>query len=157
MKKVILILAMAMILLPLSGCCERTGPDGVKTTTAANCFEPVQDVFCNPPPLVVSVVTGAVSIIQFAVSFYAKDPTSKAFLAAVDAQAAAETLLRTGCIGATQLNNLIAWIQSSDAKQAEQLVAATEMPMAKKFKGQMVTVSPLNPVPLIDWRDSKSK
>ena len=123
--------------------------------TGATCMKSVEESICNPPPLVVEVVKGAVSIIKFAVSFYATNPTSQAFLAAVDAQAAANTLLNTGCIGVIQLNKLIAWIGSADAEQAEQMKAMVEAPLGKEVKAP-AKASVLNPQPLIDWRDAKA-
>jgi predicted xylose isomerase-like sugar epimerase len=103
----------------------------------------LQNTMCSPPADVMAVAKAAAPVIQMAIIMLV--PGTAAYLAAVDAAAAVDYIQDGICLSITQLNALIAFLQSSDAK-----VANAKMMM----KAGPARAKALNIQPLIDWKDA---
>jgi hypothetical protein len=112
--------------------------------TGATCLNTVQDKVCNPPQAVIDVANAAAPLVEMAISMAL--PDSAVYVNAVSVQAAITAIQGGACITSTQLNNLIAWLQSDQAK-ALQVKAMVKV-------GPMKAVA-INVQPLVDWRDGK--
>ena len=71
-----------------------------------------------------------------------------AFINAVTVQGAITAIQGGVCVSVTQLNNLIAWLQSEESKT----IQAKAMVKAGPVKATVINVQPL-----IDWRDTLGK
>ena len=109
----------------------------------ATCMQNVQSNVCNPPQSVIDIANAAAPLIAIAITMAL--PGSAAYVTAVTVQGAITAIQGGACVSITQLNALIAWLQSNDAKtlQAKAMVKA----------GPMKAVAPINVQPLIDWRN----
>ena len=111
--------------------------------TGATCMQNVQTQACNPPAAVVSALPAAVSLIKIALSVFV--PGTAAYLAAVDASAVATSIESGVCVSVTQLNNLIAFLQSKDV----QTLQTKAMLKAGPMKAQVINVQPF-----VDWANA---
>ena len=109
--------------------------------SGATCLQNVQTTICNPPANVIAVAKAAAPVIEMAIIMLV--PGTAAWLAAVDASVAVDSIQNGICIGVSQLNNLIAFLQSSTAQTAQAKL------MVKK--GPMRAVA-LHIGPLIQWK-----
>jgi hypothetical protein len=148
MKKLAVMMAVLAIMTMVSvvGCCTLMGPDGVETKSFSNCLQTVQTIACNPPASVLSMLTGVIEITKLGIATFA--PGSAEFVAAVQANAAANALLAGVCISIAQLNDLTKFVESAAAKSLSVKMMAKAGPMKAKA---------LDAQPLIDWRDSFKK
>ena len=110
--------------------------------TGATCTGQVQEMACNPPASVITVAQAAAPLVAVAINMAI--PGSAAYVNAVTVQGAVDALLGGACVSLTQLNALIAWMQSDTAKtlQAKAMVKA----------GPAKATAAINPQVLIDWR-----
>ena len=115
--------------------------------TGATCLQNVQENVCNPPPAVIEVVNAAAPLV--AVVINTALPGSAAYVNAITVQGAITAIQGGVCVSLTQLNALIAWLQSDEARTL-QLKA-----MAKAGPARALAV--LSAQPLIDWRDARIK
>ena len=111
--------------------------------TGATCMQTVQNDICNPPASVIAVAQAAAPLIATAINLAI--PGSSAYVTAVTVQAVTTAILGGACVSVTQLNALIAWLQSSDAK-ALQVKAQVKA-------GPMKATAFIDVSPLIAWRD----
>jgi len=111
--------------------------------SGATCMNSVQKVACNPPAAVITALPVAIQLITIALSTFV--PGSAAYLAAVDASAAARSIEAGICISATQLSALIAFLQSNDVKSLQ----AKSNLKAGPAKAQVVNISAFQ-----DWANS---
>lgn len=138
MRKVVLALILSAAML-VAGCC--TGADGSKSFM--NCMRSAQTILCNPPADVVQAVNYVAPVIAMILNTAV--PGTAAYINAVTAQQVVTALQAGACVTLTQLNQLIAYMQSD--------VFKTEV--AKLAKGPaMPTPVPVDP--LIKWRNTKS-
>jgi hypothetical protein len=140
------VLAGLVVLAMVSGCCTLTDINGVETKSFLNCLKAAQDKICNPPAVVIDMAKLAAPIIKTAISLLV--PGSAEYLAAIDSAAAIDSILNTGCVGITNLNKLVAFLQTDAFKNAQAVSAVAKMKMA----GAMT--SPISVQPFIDWRNS---
>jgi len=110
--------------------------------TGATCLQNVQDRVCNPPQAVIDVANAAAPLVAMAIQIAL--PGSAAYVNAVSVQAAITAIQGGACVSVTQLNNLIAWLQSEQA----QTLAAKAMVKAGPARAMAINVQPL-----ISWRD----
>lgn len=125
MKK---LLAVMMILALIGGC---------------SFLQTAQDTICNPPQSVIAVANAAAPLVAIAINMTL--PGSASYVNAVTVQGAITAIQGGACVSLTQLNNLIAWLQSNEAQQLQ----AKAMLKAGPMKALAISVQPL-----IDWRDS---
>jgi hypothetical protein len=141
MKKfVVLIVVLAMA---LAGCCTRTDTAGVTTKNFPNCMLAAQAMVCNPDANVMAVINAVAPILANLVN--TAIPGSALFINASNAQNVVKSIQGVGCTSVTALNQLIAFIQSSDFAQAQMQLAA---------KGKRMATSPIDVGPLINWRNT---
>jgi hypothetical protein len=142
-----LIAVVVLCLALIGGCCAKTAQDGTKTESFLNCLEAAEKIACNPPQSVIIVAEAAIPIIEIAIG--ALVPGSAEWMTAVTAGATAHTIVtsvQTGvCVGLGQLNNLIAFLESPQAK-------ATQVKMLKRAK---MAPAPLDIAPLKVWLASR--
>lgn len=115
------------------------------TTIGCSFLQTVQDMLCNPSQSVIDVATAASPLVAIAINIAV--PGSAAYVNAVSVQAAITAIQGGACVSLTQLNVLIAWLQSDEAKTLQQQVMVKEGP-------SRATVL-IDVTPLISWRDSK--
>jgi hypothetical protein len=129
MKKVLVLCLVIAVALGVSG---------------ATCMQQIQDRVCNPPASVIAVANAASPLVAIAINIAL--PGSAAYVTAVSVQGAITAIQGGVCVSVTQLNALIAWLQSDEiqALQTKQMLKAGPM--------QAVVISVQ---PLIDWRDGK--
>jgi hypothetical protein len=96
----------------------------------------VQTTACNPPANVIAVANAVIAFLLPELNILV--PGSAAFNAYITAQNIAAGV----CVGVTELNALIAWIQSEDAKT---MVAQANL------KAGPMRAKAINVQPLIDW------
>jgi len=108
--------------------------------TGATCMQNIQTQACNPPAAVISMLPVAITIITMALSAFV--PGTAAYLAAVNASAVANSIEVGVCVSVTQLNALIAFLQSSDVKSLQTKAMVKAGPMKARA---------LNIQPLQDW------
>ena len=113
------------------------------STTGATCLQNVQDKVCNPPADVIAVANAAAPLVAIAINIAV--PGSTVYVNAVSVMAAVTAIQGGVCVSVTQLNALISWLQSDEAKTLQ------EKAMVKA--GPAKTAA-LDPAPLIAWRDS---
>ena len=111
----------------------------------ATCMRNVQEVICNPPQAVIDVANAAAPLVAIAITMAL--PGSAAYVNAVAVQGAITAIQGGACVSITQLNNLIAWLQSDEA-QGLQVKAMLKAGPAK-------ATAPISVQPLIDWRSSR--
>jgi amino acid transporter len=111
--------------------------------TGATCLQNVQDKVCNPPADVIAVVNAAAPLVAIAINIAV--PGSAVYVNAVSVMATVTAIQGGACVSMTQLNALIVWLQSDEAKslQAKAMV-----------KAEPTKAVALDPAPLIAWRDS---
>ena len=143
-KALALLCALAFASAAFAGCCSWTATDGTVTKSFSNCFKVAQDKACNPPAAVMAIVNMAAPLLVTFLNLAV--PGTTAYINAANALVAVKTIQNTGCILLTDLNNLIAYLQSADFAQAQNMVAAAEM--KKGLKAQ----PPIDAQPLVDWR-----
>jgi hypothetical protein len=114
--------------------------------TGATCMQQIQTQACNPPAAVISMLPVAITIITMALSTFV--PGTAAYLAAVNASAVANSIEVGVCVGVTQLDALIAFLQSSDVKSIQTKAMVKAGPMRAQA---------LNVQPLIDWQKTVNK
>jgi hypothetical protein len=107
-------------------------------------LQTAQDTICNPPQSVITVANAAAPLVAIAINM--AGPGSAAYVNAVTVQGAITAIQGGACVSLTQLNALIAWLQSDEA-QTLQTKAMIKV-------GPMKAVA-INVQPLIDWRDSR--
>ncbi len=96
-----------------------------------------QEKLCNPPEAVMTVIKGAAEVVKSILAIAV--PGSQLYVSAVEAGQVVDAIQGGACVTVTQLNNLIAFLQSDAAQKA--------------MAGQKVFV---NVQPLQDWA-SKGK
>ena len=103
-----------------------------------------QKIACSPPASVITVAEAAAPLVAVAVNMLV--PGSAAYVNAVTVSGAVTAILGGACVSLTQLNAVIAWLQSDESKtlQAKAMVKA----------GPARAVA-LNPQPLLDWRKDR--
>ena len=108
----------------------------------ATCMQNVQETACNPPASVIAVAQAAAPLVAVAINMAI--PGSVAYVTAVTVQGAVTAILGGACVSLTQLNALIAWLQSDTAKalQAKAMVKAGPAKASPVISSQA----------LIDWR-----
>lgn len=113
----------------------------VVTMTVSGCsfLQTTQDTFCNPPADVIAVANAAAPLVAVAISIAV--PGSAVYVNAVSVMAAITAIQGGACVSLTQLNTLIAWIQSDEAKSIQ-------------TKALIKVIAPISAQPLLDWRDS---
>jgi hypothetical protein len=111
--------------------------------SGATCMQNVQTQACNPPAAVTAVITGIVELAKFAVSTFV--PGTQEYMDAVSAEATATAIEAGVCISTTQLNNLIAWVNSMSSKAAQNKMMVKAGPMRAKV---------VNVAPLQAWADT---
>ena len=111
-------------------------------TMGATCMQNTQQTICNAPPAVVAQIQAVISLAELGLATFV--PGTALYVAAVSAYATASAIQSGLCIGLTQLNALIAFIQNPQVAplQAKAMVKA----------GPMKAVA-INPQAFIDWRD----
>ena len=109
----------------------------------ATCMQNVQTAACSPPAAVISILPSVIQIAAVALATFI--PGTAQYLAAVNASAVANSIEVGICVSATQLNDLITFLQSNNVKalQTKMMVKA----------GPMKAVA-FNIQPLIDWQNS---
>jgi len=127
-----------------AGCCSWTATDGTVTKSVSNCFKAAQDKACNPPAAVMTVINMAAPLLATFLNLAV--PGSAVYINAANALELVKTVQNTGCIMLTDLNKLIAYLQSADFAQVQSTVAMAEM--KKGYKAQ----APIDAQPLVDWR-----
>ena len=108
--------------------------------TGASCLTNIQQILCNPPANVVAVANAAAPVIAMIINLAV--PGSAAWVNANNAAAIVSAIQSRVCIGITQLNTLIAFLESSMFKQAQ----------TKAMVGKKLVPVPLNIQPLRDWK-----
>ena len=108
--------------------------------TGASCLNNTQQILCNPPANVVAVANAAAPVIAMIINLSV--PGSAAWVNANNAAGIVSTIQSRVCIGITQLNTLIAFLESSIFKQAQ----------TKAMVGKKLVPVPLNIQPLRDWK-----
>jgi hypothetical protein len=108
--------------------------------TGATCLQQVATQACNPPPAVIAVVQAAAPLVAIAITTFI--PGSAQYVNAVAVQGVVTAILGGACVSLTQLNNLIAWLQSDDAK----VIQVKAMVKAGPMKAQAINIQPL-----VDW------
>ena len=103
----------------------------------ATCMQNIQTQACTPPAAVISALPVAITLISIALSTFF--PGSAAYLAAVNASAVANSIEVGVCVSVTQLNALIAFLQSNDVKA----VQAKAMMKAGPAKATVLNIAPL--------------
>jgi hypothetical protein len=93
-------------------------------------LQKAETVLCTPPAQVVAVVQAAAPVVAMILNMAV--PGSAVWVNAANAAATIRSIREGGCVGITQLNALIALLQSDTAKTVQ----------AK---------APLNIQPLLDW------
>ena len=117
------------------------------TVSGVTCMLNLQKNICNPPPAVLAVANATAPLISIAISMAL--PGSAVYVNAVSVMAAVTAIQGGVCLSLTQLNNLIAWLQSDEAKSLQ----TKAMYKAGPMKAQAV----IDPAPLIAWRDKTTK
>ena len=100
----------------------------------------VQKISCNPPDSVIAVANAVIAMLLPELNILV--PGSGAF----DAYITAQNIAAGICISATQLENLITWLQSKESQVAQTRTMVKAGPMKAKA---------INIQPLLDWRDGK--
>lgn len=143
-KAVAILCALMLASAAFAGCCSYTATDGTVSKSVANCFKTAQDKACSPPAAVMTVINAAAPLIASILNLAV--PGSSVFISAANAQQWVTTLQNTGCLALTDLNKLIAYLQSADFTQGQALVATAQM------KKGLRAEAPVEVQPLIDWR-----
>ena len=128
MKKILVLLVIVALAFGASG---------------ATCMNSVATTACNPPTAVISALPAAISLIKIALSVFV--PGTATYMAAVDASAVATSIESGVCVSVTQLNNLIAFLQSKDV----QTLQTKAMLKAGPMKAQVINVQPF-----VDWANA---
>jgi curli biogenesis system outer membrane secretion channel CsgG len=145
LKKVLVsMLALVFASAAFAGCCTWTATDGTETKSFSNCFKTAQDKACNPPVAVMTVINAAAPLIASILNLAV--PGSSVFISASNALQWVTTLQKTGCLALTDLNKLIAYLQSADFTQGQALVATSQM------KKGLHAAAPIEVQPLVDWK-----
>ena len=110
--------------------------------TGATCMQSVQNVACNPPANVIAVAQAAAPLVAIAINMAI--PGSDAYVTAVTISGAVTAILGGACVSLTQINALIAWLQSDQVKML-QVKAMVKVGPAK-------AVTAISPDALIKWR-----
>jgi hypothetical protein len=113
--------------------------------TGCSFLQTVQDTLCNPPQSVIDVATAASPLVAIAINIAV--PGSAVYVNAVSVQAAITAIQGGACVSLTQLNALIAWLQSDEAKSLQVQAQVKAGPAKAK--------APINIQPLLNWRDGK--
>jgi hypothetical protein len=106
-------------------------------------LQTAQDILCNPPQSVIAVANAAAPLVAIAINMAI--PGSAVYVNAVTVQGAITAIQGGACVSLTQLNALITWLQSDEAKQVQAQVMLKAGPMRAVA---------LDAAPLIAWRDS---
>jgi hypothetical protein len=132
-----LILALAgLALFSLGGCCPRTNETtGVTTKSFLNCLQTGQEMVCDPPAEVMTVVEIAAPLVTTLVNALA--PGTAAFINAQTALNEIQSIQQFGCLAVTALNNLVAYLNTTFGPTA-----------SLKMAGAPV----INVKPLVDWK-----
>lgn len=109
--------------------------------TGATCMKNVQTQVCAPPANVIAVAKTVAPIIQMILM--TAIPASAPYLAAVDAAGIVDYIQNGLCISTTQLNSLIAFLQSEVFKTAQVKMMAKRGPA----KAELINIQPL-----LDWK-----
>jgi hypothetical protein len=96
----------------------------------------IQTTACNPPANVIAVANVVISLLLPELNILV--PGSEAYNSYITAQNIAAGV----CVGVTELNALIAWLQSRDA----QIAQTKAMVKAGPMKAQAINIQPL-----VDW------
>jgi len=110
-------------------------------------LQTAQDIACNPPQAVIDVANAAAPLVAVAVNIAL--PGSAAYVIAVTVQGAITAIQAGACVTLTQINAVIAWLQSDEAK------ALQTQAMAKA--GPAKAQAPISSQALIDWRNKTFK
>jgi hypothetical protein len=115
-------------------------------TMGATCMQNTQTTVCNAPADVVAQIQAVMTLTETALATFV--PGTAPYVAAVGAYATASAIQSGLCIGLTQLNALIAFLQDPKVAplQAKAMIKA----------GPMRAVA-INPQAFIDWRDKAAK
>ena len=132
MRKVIVLLAIVALGLGVTG---------------ATCMQNVQEAVCNPPQSVIDIANAAAPLVASVIVTLV--PGSEAYVTAVTVQAAVTAIQGGACVTITQINTLIAWLQSDEAVSMQMKAMAKAGPANAK---SLISVQPL-----IDWRDGVKK
>ncbi len=111
--------------------------------SGATCLNNLQDNICNPPPAVISAVQAAAPVVAFIINQARED--SDEYITAVAVQGVVTSILAGACVSVTQLNNLIAWL---DSNQGQAAVAESNL-KAGPMKAKAINIQALR-----DWRNS---
>ncbi|TRZ44516.1 hypothetical protein D4S03_11975 [bacterium] len=103
-------------------------------------FTQTQTIACAPPAEVIAVAKAAAPLILLAVQMTI--PGSATWLAGVDAASAVDSIQKGICISATQLSNLITFLESKNVKMAQ----------AKASKKTTKVAKGLDIGPLVRWQ-----
>jgi hypothetical protein len=106
------------------------------SVTGATCMQNIQTKACDPPAAVLAALPAAITVIKIALSTFV--PGTAEYLAAVDASAVASSLEVGVCVSVTQLNALIAFLQSDNAK----VIETKAMVKAGPMRARAVNVAP---------------
>ena len=105
--------------------------------TGATCMQNVATQACDPPVAVTAVITSIVTLAKFGVSYFV--PGTQDYMDAVSAEGVATSIEAGVCVSVTQLNNLIAWVNSMSTKSLQTKAMVKAGPM----KAQVINVAPL--------------
>lgn len=107
--------------------------------TGATCMQNTQQAICNPPAAVITTANAVITFVRPKLNIWL--PGSVAFNSYITAENIASGI----CVGVTELDALIAWLQSDEVKslQTKTMVKA----------GSVKVVAPIDIQALIDWRD----
>jgi len=114
---------------------------GATGATCKNFWIGAQDKVCNAPANVMAVIDGIITVAELGVATFV--PGSAAYIAAIQSFGTATSIKDGLCVSLTQLNALIAYVQSQPALRKKA--------MAKVDPAKAVAI---NVQPLIDWGNS---
>ena len=113
----------------------------------ATCMQNVQDAVCDPPQSVIDIANAAAPLVAAVIATLV--PGSEEYVTAVTVQAAITAIQGGACVTVTQINTLIAWLQSDEAVSMQMKAMAKAGPAKAK---SLISVQPL-----ISWRDGVKK
>ena len=111
-------------------------------TMGATCMQNTQTTVCNAPANVVSQIQAVLDLAEAALATLV--PGTAPYVAAVGAYATASAIQNGLCVGLTQLNSLIAFLQDPNTTALQTKVMMKKGPM----KAVVINVQPF-----ISWRD----
>ena len=111
-------------------------------TMGATCMQNTQTTVCNAPANVVSQIQAVLDLAELGIATFV--PGSAEAVAAIGAYATASAIQNGLCVGLTQLNSLIAFLQDPNNAALQTKVMMKKGPM----KATVINIQPF-----VDWRN----